>query len=124
MFSVQLSGCIPFKYSIERVCFNFHVYIVNVHPYIKHRCLVFTFPIHMYYKHPPSLAFSTMQRTSVTFCHFQLYDIIKCKFLNYRSWEITVVKCHDLEFGHNEIISTVLKNTSYLFSLEVFDYYL
>ena len=33
-----------------------------------------------------------------------------------------VVKCDDLESGHNEIISIVLiKTTSYLFIFEVFD---
>ena len=47
-------------------------------------------------------------------CQIQLYDINKCKFLNHRPWENPVVKCDDLESGHNEIISTVLKNTSYL----------
>ena len=51
----------------------------------------------------------------------QLYYIVKYKFLNYRPWEIPVVRCDDLESGHNEIISIVLKNTSYLFIFDVFD---
>jgi len=42
-------------------------------------------------------------------CQFQLYDIVKCKFLNYRPWENPVVKCDDLESGHTRIISIVLK---------------
>ena len=54
-------------------------------------------------------------------CQFQLYDIIKFKFLHYRQWEIPVVKCDDLQFGHNETISIDLKNTSYLFIFDVFD---
>ena len=32
-----------------------------------------------------------------------------------------VVKCDDLESGHNDIISTVLKNTSYLYNFDVFN---
>jgi len=64
------------------------------------------------------LLYSTLSNDS---CQFQLYDIIKCKFLNYRPWENPVVKRDDLESGHNEIISTVLKNTSYLFIFDVFD---
>ena len=43
------------------------------------------------------------------------------QFLNYRPWEISVVKGDDLESGHNEIISIVLKNTSYLFIFNVFN---
>jgi len=39
-----------------------------------------------------------------TLSQFQLYDIIKCKFLNFRPWEIPVVMCDDLKSGHNEII--------------------
>ena len=38
-----------------------------------------------------------------------------------RPWENPVVKCDDLESGHNEIISIALKNTSYLFIFDVFD---
>jgi len=54
-------------------------------------------------------------------CQFQLYDIIKFKFLNYRPWENPVVQCDDLESGRNEIVSIVLKNTSSIFIFDVFD---
>jgi len=54
-------------------------------------------------------------------CQFQLYDINKCKFLNYQPWENLVAKGDDLESGHYKIISTVLKNTSSLFNFSVFN---
>jgi len=64
------------------------------------------------------LFYSTFRNDS---CQFQLYDINKCKFLNHRPWENPVVKSDDLESGHNEILSIVLKNKSYLLNFDVFD---
>jgi len=55
--------------------------------------------------------------TAVNF-DYMTYD--KCKFLNHRQWENPVVKCDDLESGHNEIILTVLKKTIIPFQISIY----